>query len=349
MDTQRDARLLALQDISGEMETPEPLEARPRPPALPMEAVGSSLSSSRSTQAQAPGVPAARLPPDSDTGGFTSAPVPEVGEEICDLGPELGSALVRRRTAERRSIFAQRGVLGPDDCPYQQDDFDATKDYRGVAWGYPVPQEEWERRICATRVKALSQSVMHVEPEGAERCHLQSASSATTGPASDIWRFRPVWPDPTLCVRHTQGWSTAHVETTRTFASTGRVVLAVYGFGLDGRPPAASSVRSLELGYRFYYWKQISLAPQIAWERKVGWLPPTCRIGEAAKPGPTICSVNPGGWSLVEPVLNLKHDVVAVQETFVLRDKVNSAKFVADKLGSYSSFTPARKTEGRPS
>eukprot|EP00971_Amphidinium_carterae_P240485 4774097-Amphidinium_carterae.1 len=87
----------------------------------------------------------------------------------------------------------------------------------------------------------------------------------------------------------------------------------------------------------------------MSWESKVGWLPPTCRIGEATNPGPTICSVNPGGWSLVEPVLNLKHDVVAVQETFVLRDKFNSAKFVADKLGYYSSFTPARKTEGRPS
>eukprot|EP00971_Amphidinium_carterae_P259554 5150073-Amphidinium_carterae.3 len=53
--------------------------------------------------------------------------------------------------------------------------------------------------------------------------------------------------------------------------------------------------------------------------------------------------------SLVEPVLNLKHDVVVVQETFVLRDKVSSAKFIADKLGYYSSFTPTRKTEGRPS
>eukprot|EP00971_Amphidinium_carterae_P226794 4498074-Amphidinium_carterae.1 len=35
--------------------------------------------------------------------------------------------------------------------------------------------------------------------------------------------------------------------------------------------------------------------------RQIGWLPITYRIGEAHKPGPTICSVNPGGWSLVEP------------------------------------------------
>eukprot|EP00971_Amphidinium_carterae_P132756 2629381-Amphidinium_carterae.1 len=83
--------------------------------------------------------------------------------------------------------------------------------------------------------------------------------------------------------------------------------------------------------------------------RQNGWTPATYRVGEAQKPGPSICSTNPGGWSQVEPVLNLKHDVVAVQETFVLRDKVSSAKFTADKLGYYSSFTPARKTEGRHS
>eukprot|EP00971_Amphidinium_carterae_P236031 4684600-Amphidinium_carterae.1 len=68
MDTQRDARLLAPQVITGEMETPGSLDAEPGPPALPLEAVESSLPSSRSRQALAPGVPAAMLPPDFDTG-----------------------------------------------------------------------------------------------------------------------------------------------------------------------------------------------------------------------------------------------------------------------------------------
>eukprot|EP00971_Amphidinium_carterae_P039687 779609-Amphidinium_carterae.1 len=72
--------------------------------------------------------------------------VPQVGEEIALLGPELGTALLQRRTAERRSIFAQRGALGPDDSPYQHLSFDPSIDYRGVEWGQPVPQEEWERR-----------------------------------------------------------------------------------------------------------------------------------------------------------------------------------------------------------
>eukprot|EP00971_Amphidinium_carterae_P059050 1167549-Amphidinium_carterae.2 len=146
MDTQRDARLLALQDISGEID-PEPLETRPGPAESPMEGKGSSQPTSRSSQPQAPGVPATRMHPDTDSGGVIPTTVPEVGAEIRDLGLELGTALVLRRTAERRTIFAQRGVLGPDDCPYQQDTFDITKDYRGVAWGYPVPQEEWERRV----------------------------------------------------------------------------------------------------------------------------------------------------------------------------------------------------------
>eukprot|EP00971_Amphidinium_carterae_P264866 5253770-Amphidinium_carterae.1 len=83
--------------------------------------------------------------------------------------------------------------------------------------------------------------------------------------------------------------------------------------------------------------------------RQQGWIPPTSRIGEAKKPGPTICSANPGGWSRIDGTLNLKHDIVAVQETFVLREQVSSAKYTADKLKYYSSFTPARKTDGRPS
>eukprot|EP00971_Amphidinium_carterae_P094788 1875804-Amphidinium_carterae.2 len=62
-----------------------------------------------------------------------------------------------------------------------------------------------------------------------------------------------------------------------------------------------------------------------------------------------ICSANPGGWSGNDGTLNLKHDIVAVQETFVFREQVSSAKYTADKLGYYSSFTPARKTDGRPS
>eukprot|EP00971_Amphidinium_carterae_P095839 1896677-Amphidinium_carterae.1 len=180
MDTQRDARPLALQDISGEIENPEPLETRPGPLVLPMEEVGSSLPLSRSTQPQAPGVPATRLPPDSDSGGLISAPVPEVGKEIGDLGLELGTALVRRRTAERRSIFAQRGVLGPDDCPYQQDVFDVTKDYRGVDWGYPVPQEEWERRVYVELNLATD---LRYEGKGAKpECHACRARGSRAVP-----------------------------------------------------------------------------------------------------------------------------------------------------------------------
>eukprot|EP00971_Amphidinium_carterae_P151638 3005891-Amphidinium_carterae.5 len=40
---------------------------------------------------------------------------------------------------------------------------------------------------------------------------------------------------------------------------------------------------------------------------------------------------------------------MAVQKTFLLRDAVSSAHFTASQHGYYSSFTPARKTGGRPS
>eukprot|EP00971_Amphidinium_carterae_P046174 908955-Amphidinium_carterae.1 len=104
---------------------------------------------------QEPGEPAPRkggkgvardVPPTMHPSARSFPHVPQVGEEIAMLGPELGTALRQRRTAERRSIFAQRGTLGPDDSPFQHLSFDPSIDYRGVEWGQPVPQEEWERR-----------------------------------------------------------------------------------------------------------------------------------------------------------------------------------------------------------
>eukprot|EP00971_Amphidinium_carterae_P077228 1525368-Amphidinium_carterae.1 len=133
MDTQRDGRLLASLDISTEMENSGPLAAEPGLPAVQLESV--------------PGLPATLPPSDSASGGFAPAPVPEVGEEIADLGWELGTALVLRRTAERRSFFARRGSPGPDDSPFADCVFDHHREYRGEAWGSPVPQEEWERRV----------------------------------------------------------------------------------------------------------------------------------------------------------------------------------------------------------
>eukprot|EP00971_Amphidinium_carterae_P344740 6485320-Amphidinium_carterae.1 len=75
----RDARLLAPQEIAGELD-PEPLEPRPG-------------STARGTVPQASGLPATRLPPDAHTGGDTPTAVPEVGAEIRELGLELGTAL----------------------------------------------------------------------------------------------------------------------------------------------------------------------------------------------------------------------------------------------------------------
>eukprot|EP00971_Amphidinium_carterae_P244890 4862168-Amphidinium_carterae.2 len=205
-------------------------------------------------------------------------------------------------------------------------------------------------QTCATRGRAQGRSAMPVESAEAERCHLLSASFVTTGSVFGTWQYQPVWPETTQFVRHIRSWSTAPKQTSPTSANTGSVLPATCGFGLGYRPLHCSTARGLPFGKHCFHWLPWNFsASQLLCTRLLGWFPPTCRIGEAVKPGPTICSVNPGGWSLVEPVLNLKHDIVAVQETFVLRDKVNGAKFVADRLGYYSSFTPARKTEGRPS
>eukprot|EP00971_Amphidinium_carterae_P305452 6069950-Amphidinium_carterae.2 len=143
MDTQRVACLLASQDVSEEMETNW---SEPGLPAFPLETEASSLPFAPSTPLLVPGVPAPLPLPASDAEGSSLPPVPEVGEEVAALGQELGTALAQRRTAERRSIFAQRGSRGPDDSPFEDHIFDVHREYRGVEWGYPVPQEEWERR-----------------------------------------------------------------------------------------------------------------------------------------------------------------------------------------------------------
>eukprot|EP00971_Amphidinium_carterae_P002713 53690-Amphidinium_carterae.1 len=167
------------------------------------------------------------------------------------------------------------------------------------SWRATAKTISGSRPVCLWRTLDPERT-SHTKEQGQRRrsqlCRTTKVTNFSSGfgKASMLQRAPP----RTLCVRHTQGWSTAHVENTRTFASTGRGVLAVHGFGLDDRPPDARTVRNLELGYRFYHWKPHGLAPQLACERNVGWLPPTCRIGEATKPGPTICSVNPGGWSL---------------------------------------------------
>eukprot|EP00971_Amphidinium_carterae_P252585 5014677-Amphidinium_carterae.1 len=77
------------------------------------------------------------------------------------------------------------------------------------------------------------------------------------------------------------------------------------------------------------------------------WRHSACRIGEAKKPGPSICSVNPGGWSRVSGTLGLGHDVVVVQETFLIRDALATGHFLAKQHGYSSVFTPAKKPAGR--
>eukprot|EP00971_Amphidinium_carterae_P077166 1524410-Amphidinium_carterae.1 len=178
MDTQRDARLLAPLYTAEGMEATVPLDAEPGTPALPLEADSGPLVSARGAQADEPGGPATLPSPALNDGARSFPQVPEVGEEITDLGPELGTALIQRRTAERRSIFAQRGTLGPDDSPYQFHTFDPTKDYRGVAWGYPVPQEEWERRVYVELSLATD---LRYEGKGARpECHACRARGSRT-------------------------------------------------------------------------------------------------------------------------------------------------------------------------
>eukprot|EP00971_Amphidinium_carterae_P043154 848837-Amphidinium_carterae.1 len=92
------------------------------------------------------------------------------------------------------------------------------------------------------------------------------------------------------------------MQTTLTSASTGSVSFPAQGLGLVYRHSHGSTGRGSAPGFRGVLWLPRNYtATQLPSARQLGWLPSTCRVGEATKPGPTICSVNPGGWSLVEP------------------------------------------------
>eukprot|EP00971_Amphidinium_carterae_P167675 3322528-Amphidinium_carterae.1 len=133
-------------------------------------------------------------------------------------------------------------------------------------------------RTCATKVRAHGRNVMHVASEEAERCHLQSASSATTGPAYATWQFQPAWPETTQCVRHIRSWSTAPTQTTLTSANTGSFLFLANGLGLVYRPSHGSTGRGLAPGSRGFLWLPRNYtATQLPCARQLGWLPPTCR------------------------------------------------------------------------
>eukprot|EP00971_Amphidinium_carterae_P133270 2639259-Amphidinium_carterae.1 len=180
-----------------------------------------------------------------------------------------------------------------------------------------------------TRVKEHHPSAMHVTKWAAARLDWPNVCAARTGPATDTFSCRLAWTEYIRCALVTQVWRSGRTLTFRTCPTTGSGVTHRFSLSLDYRLQWVNTLPCQ--GYR-----------------QIGWIPTTYRVGEATMPGPSICSTNPGGWSNVEPVLDLGHDIVTVQETFVLRDRVSGAKYTADKLGYYSSFTPARKTDGRP-
>eukprot|EP00971_Amphidinium_carterae_P320004 6360945-Amphidinium_carterae.1 len=85
------------------------------------------------------------------------------------------------------------------------------------------------------------------------------------------------------------------MQITHASASTGSVHSAALGLSLEYRHPHSRTERGLPPGYRCFHWlpRNVTIS-QLFCARQKGWFPPTCRVGEAAKPGPTICSVNPG-------------------------------------------------------
>eukprot|EP00971_Amphidinium_carterae_P221807 4403169-Amphidinium_carterae.2 len=215
-------------------------------------------------------------------------------------------------------------------------------------------------------------SAMNATEPGAKKCPWPSVCAADTGRASCTWLRQPAWMDSTPCAETTRDWKPTRKRTSPTFKTIGdtgardpcrlvhalnrlegRLFLTLYELRVNNCAYSAVTKNRNCSDNRQNAWRNHSVSFDqklfCLGYRPTGWQQASCRIGEARKPGPSICSVNPGGWSRVEGTLGLQHDIVAVQETFLLREQVSSAPFTADKQGYYSSFTLARKTGGRPS
>eukprot|EP00971_Amphidinium_carterae_P288956 5737718-Amphidinium_carterae.1 len=191
------------------------------------------------------------------------------------LGKELGTALLQRRTAERRSILAQRGTLGPDDSPYQHHTFDPCLEYRGVEWGHPVPQEEWERRVYVELNLATD---LRYEGKGAPpECH---ACRCKLRQQDSIWKFQLAWPWSIPYALHTLDWKPDHTPTSPTSVSTGRIVLEPCLDPLDHGLDLGNQATTNRQDYRWIPSQQgrnQCAFPDSTWQ--LDWLPSTNKFG----------------------------------------------------------------------
>eukprot|EP00971_Amphidinium_carterae_P012964 255681-Amphidinium_carterae.1 len=144
--------------------------------------------------------------------------------------------------------------------------------------------------------------------------HSEDVVAVATGHVRNTWWLQPVWMDTFPCVHAIITWN----------KSLARVFPGCVHTGNKCAPN------------------------KVAWLRRP-WPMPVNRIGEAKNPGPHVCTCNPGGWSRAEGLLSMGHDLILLQETFLLQSKIPGAARMASENGYFSSFIPARGTAGRPS
>eukprot|EP00971_Amphidinium_carterae_P158581 3143695-Amphidinium_carterae.1 len=139
------------------------------------------------------GVPATMHPV-----SLSASQVPNVGEEIAMLGPEAGAALCQRRRRDagssRNATHRAQTTIRTSTTPFNES-FDPSIDYRGVEWGQPVPQDEWERRVCVELNLATD---LRYEGKGARpECHACRRKSSR-----DVPLAKCVCCENWACTRH---------------------------------------------------------------------------------------------------------------------------------------------------
>eukprot|EP00971_Amphidinium_carterae_P281634 5591028-Amphidinium_carterae.5 len=86
--------------------------------------------------------------------------------------------------------------------------------------------------------------------------------------------------------------------------------------------------------------------PCVAWLVRPIWRP-VARIGEAKNPGPLVCTCNSGGWSRAEGLLSMGHDLILMQETFLLQSKIPGASRMASDNGLFQLLCSRQGYRGK--
>eukprot|EP00971_Amphidinium_carterae_P074637 1475124-Amphidinium_carterae.1 len=166
---------------------------------------------------------------------------------------------------------------------------------------------------------------------------LEDAAVAETGRVWNTWFHRHAWMDTFQCAPSILNSSKKWTATSHGFNAFGHSWTATAEAWLL-RPMMTKIVicQPLVVKVQPYLCRPDFV---MAWLDRPWWKP-VARIGEAKNPGPLVCTCNTGGWSRAEGLLSMGHDLILLQETFLLQAKIPGAVRMATEMAIFAPSFP---------